>query len=74
MRKLKEEVIDFKPRRALLSAVCVIVVTWLLSFLMPTEDDVWFKGDAFSLFGDDFVFEEFEEVGKHGVVDACCDP
>ena len=37
MRKLKEEIIDFKPRRALLSAVCVILATWLLSFLMPTE-------------------------------------
>ncbi|MBR4987975.1 MAG: hypothetical protein IKY81_04915 [Methanocorpusculum sp.] len=37
MRKLKEEVLDFKPRRALLSAICVIVVTWLLSFIMPTE-------------------------------------
>lgn len=37
MRKMKEELFGFEPRRALISAICVIVVTWLLSFLMPTE-------------------------------------
>ena len=37
MRKMKEELFGFEPRRALIAAICIIVVTWLLSFLMPTE-------------------------------------
>ena len=37
MRKMKEELFGFEPRRALIAAICVIVGTWLLSFLMPTE-------------------------------------
>ena len=37
MRKMKEELFGFEPRRALIAAFCIIVVTWLLSFLMPTE-------------------------------------
>jgi Na+/H+ antiporter NhaC len=34
---MKEELFGFEPRRALIAAICVIVGTWLLSFLMPTE-------------------------------------
>jgi Na+/H+ antiporter NhaC len=34
---MKEELFGFEPRRALIAAICIIVVTWLLSFLMPTE-------------------------------------
>ncbi len=37
MRKMKEELFGFEPRRALIAAICIIVVTWLLSFIMPTE-------------------------------------
>ena len=37
MRKMKEELFGFEPRRALIAAICVIVGTWVLSFLMPTE-------------------------------------